>query len=58
MTGSGAVTNGVWSTFSDRIRARIRFAINNCAAGLIIRSSSATRYQEGFAFQAGLGAFS
>ena len=58
MTGPGAVTNGVWSTFSDRIRAPMRCAIKNCVAGLIIRSSSATRYQDGLAFQTGLGAFS
>ncbi len=58
MTSSGAVTSGVWSTFSDRIRASMRLAINNSVAGLIIRSSSAMRYQDGFVFHAGLGAFS
>jgi hypothetical protein len=48
----------VWSTFSRRICAPMRFAMNSSVAGLIIRSSSATRYQDGFVFQAGLGAFS
>jgi len=58
MTGSGALTNGVWSTFSDRMRAPMRCAIKSWVAGLIIRSSSARRYRDGFTFKAGLGALS
>src|SRR5262249_51193414 len=58
ITGPGALTNGVWSTLSDRIRAAMRFAMKSWVAGLIIRSSAATRYQEGFALQVGLAAFS
>jgi hypothetical protein len=29
MTGSGAVTNGVWSTFSDLMRATMRCAMKS-----------------------------
>ena len=46
---------GVWSTATDRIVAFMRSAIKRCVFGLIIRSSSASRYQVGFVFQAGAG---
>jgi hypothetical protein len=33
MTGSGAVAIGVWSTFSERMRALMRAAIKRCVTG-------------------------
>jgi hypothetical protein len=46
-TARGLLISGVWSTSWEEIRARIRLAMKSCVAGLIIRSCSATRYQEG-----------
>src|SRR5262245_6364572 len=56
VTRSGAVYIGLWSTRSDRMLAPMRSAMKRCAFGLIMRSSSASRYHEGFAFHAGTGA--
>lgn len=50
------VSSGVWSTIKDFTIAFMRLAMKCCVFGLIIRSSSATRYHVGFDFQAGAGA--
>ena len=57
-TSSGAVTKGIWSTFAERTRARMRCAIKCWVAGLIIRSSCASRYQAGLVRHSGVGHFS
>src|SRR5206468_200607 len=57
-TRSVAVYIGLWSTRLEWIFAPIRRAINCCVFGLIMRSSSATRNQDGFVFHPGAGAFS
>ena len=49
---------GVWSTLNARVVAPIRPAMNCCVSGLIMRSSCATKYHEGFFFHAGAGALS
>jgi serine/threonine protein kinase len=54
-TRFGAVYMGLWSTGWEWMFAPIRSAMKRCVAGLIMRSSSASRYQLGFVFQVGVG---
>src|SRR4029077_2934987 len=56
ITRSGSVYIGVWSTRCDRRLAPIRLAMKRWVFGLIMRSSSASKNQEGFVFQAGADA--
>ena len=58
ITRSGAEYIGLWSTPLERTFAAIRPAINRCVFGLIMRSSSARKNQDGFDFHPGAGAFS
>src|SRR5262245_42791553 len=58
ITRSVAVYIGLWSTRLERTFAPIRFAMNFCVWGLIMRSSSASKNQDGFAFHPGAGATS
>lgn len=54
-TSAGSEYMGVWSTRCDRMVAPIRSAMNRCVFGLIMRSSSAIKYHDGFDFQNGAG---
>src|SRR5215831_19413116 len=56
MTRSGAEYIGLWSTRQERTFAPIRCAMNCCVFGLIMRSSSASKYQDGFDLHPGVGA--
>src|SRR5262244_3523491 len=57
-TARGADANGVWSVGSEVTAAPILVAMNLCVSGETIRSRSATRYHDGFSFQAGVVIFS
>src|SRR5262249_34619715 len=57
-TARGADANGGWSVGSEVTAAPILVAMNLCVSGETIRSRSATRYQDGFSFQAGVVIFS
>src|SRR5262245_7824434 len=57
-TARAADANGVWSTGSEVTAAPIRVAMNLCVSGDTIRSRSATKYQDGFSFHAGVVIFS
>ena len=58
ITRSGAEYIGLWSTRPERTFAPIRPAINRCVLGLIVRSSSPSKNQDGFDFHPGAGALS